>query len=116
MNKQTFLIPSASRTISRSNYLVAGVALAIVKFAVDWTIATQLFDQPWKPWNYLIWPGDHVVRIFDLPVQERAFSLEMLFVSLPFIWIGITLTVRRLRDAGLPLWLVVLFFVPVLNL
>src|SRR5436309_15568531 len=40
----------------------------------------------------------------------------MLFVSLPFIWIGITLTVRRLRDAGLPLWLVVLFFVPMLNL
>src|SRR5439155_3515396 len=36
--------------------------------------------------------------------------------ALPFIWVGLALTVRRLRDAGLPLGLVLLFFVPFVNL
>jgi hypothetical protein len=39
-----------------------------------------------------------------------------LAVALPFIWIGVTLTLQRLRDAQLPLALVVLFFIPVVNL
>jgi hypothetical protein len=40
----------------------------------------------------------------------------MVALALPFIWCGVALTLRRLRDAGLPLPLVALFFVPVLNL
>ena len=31
---------------------------------------------------------------------------------MPFVVVGLVLTVRRLRDAGWPLWLVVLFFAP----
>jgi hypothetical protein len=44
------------------------------------------------------------------------FAGMLLILALPFIWLGVTLTVQRLRDAGQPLWLVVLFFVPVINL
>jgi hypothetical protein len=40
----------------------------------------------------------------------------MLMLSLPFIWIGVVLTMRRLRAAGLPPLLVVFFFAPYLNL
>jgi uncharacterized membrane protein YhaH (DUF805 family) len=40
----------------------------------------------------------------------------MLLVAFPFVWIGIALTVRRLRDLGASAWLSCLFFVPVLNL
>jgi hypothetical protein len=36
----------------------------------------------------------------------------MLAVALPFVWMGIALSVKRLRDASLPIWLVFLFFVP----
>jgi hypothetical protein len=36
-------------------------------------------------------------------------------LSLPFIWLGVHMTVRRLRDAALPLWLVCLFFIPFVN-
>ncbi len=39
----------------------------------------------------------------------------LVLLALPFIWIGIVLTVRRLRDAGLPTWWVLLFFVPFVN-
>jgi hypothetical protein len=40
----------------------------------------------------------------------------MLALALPFIWIGTAMTSRRLRSAELPCWLVILFFVPVVNL
>src|SRR5258708_11945134 len=40
----------------------------------------------------------------------------MLLVSLPCLWIGVTMSVKRLRDAGQPLWLVVLFFISFINL
>ena len=44
-------------------------------------------------------------------MKSNSYSPSYL-VSLPFIWIGVNLTVRRLRDAALPLWLVCLFFIP----
>jgi hypothetical protein len=40
----------------------------------------------------------------------------MLAAALPFIWVGVTLTLQRLRDARLPPGLVVLFFIPAVNL
>jgi hypothetical protein len=48
--------------------------------------------------------------------DTRAFAVTLVVLALPFIWLGVTLTVQRLRDAGKPLWLVVLFFAPVINL
>lgn len=40
----------------------------------------------------------------------------MVAIALPFIWVGVTLTMKRLRSAALPSRLVALFFVPFLNL
>lgn len=104
-----------SGTISRSRYLLIGVALFGVKFALDWTIASA-FERPWSPLNYLIWPDRDNVLVMQLPEADRNFGLVMLAVALPFIWIGATLTVQRLREAKLPLSLVLLFFLPVVNL
>ncbi len=42
--------------------------------------------------------------------------LMLAFTSLPFIFIGTMMTIRRLRDVGLPVWLVLCFFLPFLNL
>jgi len=37
-------------------------------------------------------------------------------ISLPFVWLGVAMTLKRLRSARLPLWRVVLFFAPFINL
>lgn len=116
MHLQPSLLWTWNRTIDRVPYLLIGVMFFLVKFVIDWTIATQGFGQSWSPLNYLIWPNDRVVRVFDLDDPERAFSLTMLLVSLPFIWTGVILTLHRLRAAGLPLGLILLFFVPLVNL
>src|SRR4029077_6440898 len=44
------------------------------------------------------------------------YALSMLSLALPFIWIGTAMTSRRLRSAGAPLWVVILFFIPIANL
>jgi hypothetical protein len=48
-------------------------------------------------------------------VFPAALNLWLLLWCLPFIVAGIVLSVRRAKDAGLPPWLVVAFFVPLLN-
>src|SRR5215472_9854396 len=40
----------------------------------------------------------------------------MLATALPFIWLGVTLTLKRLRSAGWPISLVLLFFAPFLKI
>ena len=99
----------------RSLYLVVGVALFGVKFLIDRTIAGR-FGQGWTPLNYLIWPDRDALLVWQLPPADRDLALTLLGVSLPFIAVGVLLTVRRLRDAGLPLALAVLFFLPLVNL
>jgi uncharacterized membrane protein YhaH (DUF805 family) len=116
MHRYLSLLWTWNRVIDRLPYLVIGVGLFLVKYAIDWTIATQGFGQAWSPLNYLIWPNDRVARVLDLNDPERWFSLTMLLVSLPFIWTGVVLTLHRLHATGLPLSLIVLFFVPLVNL
>lgn len=104
------------QSLDRGPYLLIGATLFAVKFAIDWLIATQWFHHPWSPIDYLIWPNDRALRIFNLTDDDKAFALTMLVVSLPFVWTGVMLTLHRLRSAGMPLFLVVLFFVPLVNL
>jgi hypothetical protein len=104
------------RTLGRAAYFLSGTLLFFLKFGIDWAIARLAFDQPWTPLNYLIWPNDRTLRIFDLTAPDHAFVLTMLAVSLPFIWAGVLLTLHRLGDAGLPRGLVLFFFVPLVNL
>jgi hypothetical protein len=41
--------------------------------------------------------------------------LTLLLCSLPFLWAGVMLSIKRLRSAQLPLWLAVLFVVPIVK-
>src|SRR5262245_6322395 len=101
-------------TIGRGPYALLGVVLAVLKYGLDALLATQVFGRAWTLFGYLVMP-EQATRILRLSEEERLFYGVLLAVALPFIWAGIGLTLRRLRDAGLPLPLVILFFVPVVN-
>ncbi len=115
MRPDPSLLWTWDRRIDRLPYLLTGLLLLLVKFPLDWAVASQ-FGLEWTPLNYLVWPSDRTLRLFDLEDPDRTFALTMLGVSLPFIWVGVVLTLHRLRAADLPLFLVLLFFVPVVNL
>src|SRR5215510_2211863 len=101
--------------IGRQRYLLTGLILFALKHNIDRLLAIW-FGYPWGPFNYLVFYSRHDNGISDLSLPDAMFYALLLLVALPFIWIGVVLTLRRLRDADLPLWLLVLFFVPLINL
>ncbi len=102
-------------TVDRAAYLFIGVIGFALKHNLDRLVATLVFHRRWGIFNYWIPPAT-AVRITTLPREDADFLACMLAMALPFIWVGVALTLRRLRAVRLPLWLIVFFFVPVINL
>jgi hypothetical protein len=102
-------------TIGRGMYAVVGLFGFAIKHNLDRFVASFGFHRPWGFFNYWV-PVRDVARITALDSDEARFLATMVALSLPFIWVGVRLTVKRLRSAGLSTQLVALFFLPVLNL
>ncbi len=102
-------------TLERGPYLLAGLVGLALKHNLDRLVATYAFARKWGVFNYWI-PPTEAVRVTSLSRDDQVFLGTMLVLALPFIYVGVVLTVKRLRAAGLPSWLVVLFFAPLLNL
>jgi hypothetical protein len=104
-----------SGTIDRGTYALVGMLGFALKHNLDRLIATYGFHRPWTLFNYWM-PVRDAGRITQLGGQEAIFLGTLVALALPFIWIGVALTMKRLRSAGLPPQMVGLFFVPLLNL
>ncbi|HSY92990.1 MAG TPA: hypothetical protein VK812_16585 [Candidatus Binatus sp.] len=102
-------------TIGRGAYALVGVLGFAIKHNLDRLVASYGFHRPWGLFNYWV-PVRDVARITELRGNEAVFLGTMVALSLPFIWVGVVLTMKRLRSAGLPTHLVALFFLPFLNL
>jgi uncharacterized membrane protein YhaH (DUF805 family) len=99
--------------VGRTRYLISGLLLLGIKHNLDRLVAA-LYGYPWRILNY--WVSDIPTGIANITRREASFYALLIVIALPFIWIGTVLTLRRLRDANLPLWLVPLFFLPFFNL
>jgi uncharacterized membrane protein YhaH (DUF805 family) len=100
--------------VTRRMYAMVGASALAIKFNLDRVIA-DYFGFHWNIWNYLD-PLEHSGSFLSLSAPEKFFLAILLVTALPFIWIGITMTMKRLRDVGQPLALTLLFFAPVVNL
>ena len=100
-------------TIGRGGYLLWGVILFAVKCNVDRFLFRHVFAAPWNLLDYLKWnfPSPSLLS----PDTLRQHGWQLLVAALPFLWAGVVLTIQRLRSARLPLWLAVLFVVPVVK-
>ena len=99
---------------SRSAYAVVGLVGVAIKHNLDRLIASPFLGYK-NSFNYWA-PLGKAARLDHLSDTETKLLATLLLVSIPFIWVGVAMTVKRLRDAGQPVWLVVLFFVPFVNL
>jgi uncharacterized membrane protein YhaH (DUF805 family) len=98
--------------IGRGPYLATGLILFVVKHNLD-RILAAMAGYPWSPVSYWVFMAPN--GVMSLNPADAMFYVVLLMFAIPFMWIGVVLTLRRLRDAELPLWLVMLFFVPFLN-
>ncbi|PYX80591.1 MAG: hypothetical protein DMG70_23145 [Acidobacteria bacterium] len=104
-----------SGTIDRATYALVGLVGFALKHNLDRLLSFYGFHRRWELFNYWV-PVRDVARITDLRSKEAGFLETMVTLALPFIWVGVVLTMKRLRSARLPPQLVALFFVPFLNL
>jgi uncharacterized membrane protein YhaH (DUF805 family) len=109
--RRSWLIGDGS--IDRRTYFVTGFALAILKYAGDAGLIWLATGHAWTPANYLestylLWSA-----IWE---QAPGWLLPALTIwTLPFLWIGVVMTLCRCRDAGLSPWLAFAFFIPYAN-
>jgi uncharacterized membrane protein YhaH (DUF805 family) len=99
--------------VNRTQYLLSGAVLIVLKYAIDSFVASR-FGQPWRISNYFLPPID--ISVFGLVGSHSKLYLILWAIAIPFFWIGISLTLRRLRDTGHGAGWLILFFIPVANL
>jgi uncharacterized membrane protein YhaH (DUF805 family) len=106
--------------VGRGTYALVGLIGFAIKHNLDRFTAAEFFhsnNAGFLGYWFNYWaPLGSAARLNHLSQVEARFLATMLVLALPFIWVGVAMTVRRLRDAGQPVWLVTLFFVPLLNL
>ncbi len=101
--------------VNRTLYFLSGFSLVALKYAVDSYVASR-FNQPWNVTNYFLpWTYIHPTLFGSRGPYSRLY-LTLWAIAIPFFWVGISLTVRRLRDAGQRIGWAFLFFIPVVNL
>ena len=98
--------------INRREYLVWGLIFFTIKYNLD-RLTAFVLDRTWYITDYLIQADKLTVE--EMNGEDNTFYLILLLQSIPFIYVGTVLTVKRLRNANLPTWLVIFFFIPFVN-
>ncbi|MGH7538205.1 MAG: DUF805 domain-containing protein [Gemmatimonadales bacterium] len=99
-----------SDRIDRRTYSLSGAGLMLLKYLVDATIVWRYTAHWWSPLDYVtpLWS----VRGQALQGVPPGVLLGLTLWTLPFLWIGVSMSMRRAVDAGRSAWLAILFFVP----
>jgi len=100
-------------TVNRSSYLKWGFGLMLLKLVLEvvlyWAATAQLVSplQFLSPFVSQRYPNLQTLPDWYIPT--------VVLTSLPFVWIGAGMSIRRSADAGLSPWFGIGFFVPGLN-
>ena len=99
--------------VTRKGYLIAGFSLAALKFAIDFALVYFTTGKYWTLLAYL--SPIMILRNEALDPAPEYLLWVMALYTLPFAWIGLSMSVRRSANAGLTPWLGVGFLIPFLN-
>jgi hypothetical protein len=99
--------------LDRETYVTVGIVVVAAKFLVDAAAVYAVTGVVWTPLDY-IYP------LVSLNASKTAtfpplFAFALLVWAIPFIWLGVSMSARRAVDAGIPVWVIVAFFLPLLN-
>jgi uncharacterized membrane protein YhaH (DUF805 family) len=108
---------SFDEPVGRRAYFWSGVFLMALKLGVDAALVFCVTGRSWSPLYYV---SPFLSTRFDAMNSPIAPAPSWLLIALgvwalPFLWIGVSMTLRRAIDAGLSPWTVLLFFVPFVN-
>src|SRR5881296_3467456 len=85
----------------------------LVKYGVDATLVWVFVHRLWTPLTYA--NPEWLLREELLRGAPVWLAPALVLWTLPFLWIGVSMTLRRAVDAGRSPWWCLLFFVPGVN-
>ena len=100
--------------VDRTTYLVSGLGLMLFKYACEASLLYAWSRRFLSPIVYLS-PSLLLRRDALGPEPDDGLHLALALLTLPFLWIGLTMSVRRAVNAGQTPWLGFLFLLPFLN-
>lgn len=105
---------SMQGAVDRRSYWTSGLLLFALKYAGDGAIV-------WVADHHLLTPFEFFSPLFTsrerlLGHGNQALLGLMMLWALPFLWVGVSMSVRRAVDAGRSPWLGTLFVLPFVNL
>ena len=98
--------------VDRRTYFIHGLALMALKYVVDAAFIWMVLGRLWTPVDYL---STNIASSGRLGNAARPVVVGLALWTLPFLWIGVSMSMRRAIDAGRSGWLCVFFFVPYVN-
>jgi hypothetical protein len=94
--------------VDRRFYAITGIVLALAKYAIDAGLVYAVTGKVWSPLNYL----SPILSLRERGLEAEALVTAIAVWTLPFMWIGASMSIRRALNAGYSGWLGLLFFVP----
>lgn len=94
-------------------YAISGIGLGLFKYAVEAAVI-------WGYSSTIYWPWDFLNPVYGIRGQLLRQAPEwlpwmMVLWTLPFMWIAVTMSVRRAADAGSSPWLGLMVVIPIVN-
>lgn len=99
--------------VSRYDYIVSGLVLAAIKYLGDALMVWFGTGRLWTLTDYL--RSAYSLASARLEGAPGWLAPALMVWVLPFVWIGVKMSMRRAMDAGRSPWLALLFFVPILG-
>jgi uncharacterized membrane protein YhaH (DUF805 family) len=96
--------------VDRRAYALSGIGLAALKYLGDAAIVWTAAGRAWTPGDY----ARPAAAVFSerFAAASPWLLLALAAWTLPFLWIAVSMSMRRALDAGRSAWLALLVFVP----
>ena len=107
------LLFGTTAPVGRRSYALVGITLAVIKYGIDAGLIYATTGHIWRPIEYLS-PALSTRTAILGGGNEWALAL-MIGLTLPFLWVGLSMSLRRAVDAGQSATLALFFLIPGLN-
>jgi len=101
--------------VNQATYAASGFGLMALKYTVEAAIVFMTTFRSYLPWDFINPLISVRQKYFTAPAPEWL-AWAFILWSLPFLWIAVSMSVRRAVDAGKNAWLGLWVFVPIINL
>lgn len=100
-------------TVDRGTYFAVGFFLSVLKYAVEATVIQSFTGRIYSPLDFLSPLASNRTLYFN--GAPTWLPMGLILWTLPFLWVGVAMSIRRCREIGCSLWYAMLMLLPFVN-